>query len=405
MPRVLYVTEVFPWVTQTFTTAEVQGLLTEDIDVVCVSLRDPNLSAIDSDAVALLSRTKRLPAPQELRFWRLVARSVFAHPAMALEELAAASTARGLIRTTWKERLRTVLAVLRGLALGQTAARFDVIHAEFANDAATAAMVAARQARKPFTFKSHSSFNPYLLPRKTAAASSIFLATLFDRAAYFPDVESRKLVVNRCGVPARRLAERPAARRSATIVSVGTLSAKKGHEILISALGLLARNGTDVTCTIVGDGPLKKRLENAVSRLGLGSSVKFVPYVPNEQVWAYYEAARICCLPCVVTEAGDRDGLPVALIEGMAAGCICVSTPVSGVPELIEDCETGLLAVPGDPKSLAHQLERALLDDALGRHLVARGQARVRAAFNLDENVSAMASAFREIASAGSAGT
>jgi glycosyltransferase involved in cell wall biosynthesis len=87
-------------------------------------------------------------------------------------------------------------------------------------------------------------------------------------------------------------------------------------------------------------------------------------------------------MPSVVTGRGDRDGIPVVLMEAMASGTPVVSTQVSGIPELVEDGVTGLLAPPGDAVALADCLERMLADPGLRRRLAIAGRGRVELEFD-----------------------
>jgi len=93
-------------------------------------------------------------------------------------------------------------------------------------------------------------------------------------------------------------------------------------------------------------------------------------------------AASIFALPSVVTTSGDRDGIPVSLMEAMAAGTPVVSTRVSGIPELIEDGREGLLVPERDALALAAALERLLDEPALGPRLALAARARVEREFD-----------------------
>jgi glycosyltransferase involved in cell wall biosynthesis len=85
----------------------------------------------------------------------------------------------------------------------------------------------------------------------------------------------------------------------------------------------------------------------------------------------------------VVTRRGDRDGIPVALMEAMASGTPVVSTWVSGIPELIEDGVSGLLAPPADAAALADCLERLLEDPLLASRLAQRARQTVEREFEI----------------------
>jgi glycosyltransferase involved in cell wall biosynthesis len=101
-------------------------------------------------------------------------------------------------------------------------------------------------------------------------------------------------------------------------------------------------------------------------------------------------------LPSVVTSRGDRDGIPVALMEAMAMGLPVVSTRVSGIPELIEHGSSGLLAEPGDAKELAHCIERLIADPASAREMAGLARRTVERDFDVAIEAGKLLSAIRQ---------
>jgi glycosyltransferase involved in cell wall biosynthesis len=97
----------------------------------------------------------------------------------------------------------------------------------------------------------------------------------------------------------------------------------------------------------------------------------------------------------VVDRRGQMDGVPVALMEALACGVPTVSTRLSGIPELVRDGETGLLAEPGDPASLADAIERTLADPAAAEARAAAGRKLVEAEFDIRASGRRMAELFR----------
>nr|MBA2442459.1 glycosyltransferase [Rubrobacter sp.] len=91
---------------------------------------------------------------------------------------------------------------------------------------------------------------------------------------------------------------------------------------------------------------------------------------------------------------GNRDGLPTVLLEAMALGTPCVSTDVTGIPEVLRDGETRLVAIQHDPVSLAAALERLLADAALRNRLAARARLLVEAEFDVERNAASLREVF-----------
>jgi len=105
-------------------------------------------------------------------------------------------------------------------------------------------------------------------------------------------------------------------------------------------------------------------------------------------------AADLFVLPSRIAEDGDRDGLPNVLMEAQSQALACLSTAVSGVPELIEDGVTGALVPPDDPAALAEALARLIGDPALRARLAAAGQDHLRAHFGQDAGLDRLAAMF-----------
>ena len=170
--------------------------------------------------------------------------------------------------------------------------------------------------------------------------------------------------------------------RRISIVTVGRLDPIKGFDVLVDALAELKRRGRRVRCQIIGEGPLRGELQARVDRQGLSELVALVGARAQAEVGAALRAATIFTLPSLIAPSGDRDGIPVSLMEAMAAGAPVVSTRVSGIPELIEDEREGLLVAPQDSRALAEALARLLDDVALRRRLAVAARAKIEREFD-----------------------
>ncbi|HKB15288.1 MAG TPA: glycosyltransferase, partial [Planctomycetota bacterium] len=169
-------------------------------------------------------------------------------------------------------------------------------------------------------------------------------------------------------------AERPG---RGVLLSACRLVEKKGLRDLVPALARLAQRGVPFRWIAAGEGPERASLEALVARHGLEKRVEFLGPVPNDRVRELLLRSDLAVLPCVVAASGDRDGIPTFLLEAMLCGVPVVTTPVSGIPELVVDGETGFLARPGEPESLAEAIERALRDRLLADRVAARARKRV----------------------------
>lgn len=165
------------------------------------------------------------------------------------------------------------------------------------------------------------------------------------------------------------------------ILSVGRAVEKKGYDTLLEALALLP--GDLAWCfEHIGGGEELKRLKALAQRLGLEGRVSWKGALAQEEVLEHYRSADIFALACRITADGDRDGLPNVLVEAASQRLACVSTDISGVPELLSSDETGLLIPSENPTALAQALERLIRDPVLRARLGDAAERRVRSNFD-----------------------
>lgn len=174
------------------------------------------------------------------------------------------------------------------------------------------------------------------------------------------------------------------------LVSAARLVPKKGLHILPPALAQLRARGIPFRWLIAGDGPERERLQALVSEHGIADAVEFLGPVGNDEVRRRLLHADAAVLPCVVASDGERDGIPIFLTEAMALGVPVVTTPVSGIPELIEDGVNGLLASPGSAAALAAKLQQLLADSPGARAIGQRGRATVQAKLDVRDAANAL---------------
>jgi glycosyltransferase involved in cell wall biosynthesis len=177
------------------------------------------------------------------------------------------------------------------------------------------------------------------------------------------------------------------------LLSVGRLVAKKGYEDLLSALASLP---TDLEWRFIhiGGGALSHALKSQAESLGLTGRIEWRGALAQPEVLDAYRAADLFILASKIGRDGDQDGLPNVLIEAQSQRLACVSTNVSGIPELIDHGTTGLLTPPGNPALLAQALKALIRDPARRAQLGAAGERRVRLLFSMGAGVDALAERF-----------
>jgi glycosyltransferase involved in cell wall biosynthesis len=151
------------------------------------------------------------------------------------------------------------------------------------------------------------------------------------------------------------------------VISVGRLEPEKNYPVLVRAVAELAAGHPQVRCLLVGEGALGDELAAMVKRTGLGDVVKLAGR--RNDIPDLLGAADAFVL------ASSKEGLPVSLLEAMAAGKAVVVTAVGGMPEVIHHGENGLVVPPGDSAALAGALERLLEDSGARAGMAGRAQA------------------------------
>jgi glycosyltransferase involved in cell wall biosynthesis len=282
-------------------------------------------------------------------------------------------------------------------------AAIDHVHAHFATAAARLASLARLMDGPTYSVTAHAKD---IYHRDVAGeslrerlAEATFVATVSEaNATYLSSLlDARRPSVVHNAVDLRRLgAPEEDGREPDVVLTVARLIEKKGLGDLVAACGILVRRGLPLRLEVVGDGPLRDRLEAEARRERV--LVVFRGAVPNEQVLDRYRRATVFCLPCVVAKSGDRDGLPTSVLEAMALGLPVVTTSLNGLAEAVLHERTGLIVPDRDPTSLADALERLLGDRDLRERLSHDARSHVEEHFALDRSVLLLRSLFPEAA-------
>lgn len=173
------------------------------------------------------------------------------------------------------------------------------------------------------------------------------------------------------------------------ILCVGRLEPAKGQAILVQAVASLRKNGMPVRVTFAGDGPDRERLQCAAYQLGIESDCRFLGEVNPEKVRDLYEDADVFVLPSFA------EGIPVVLMEAMSMEVPCITTRITGIPELIESGSQGLLVAPSDVKGLVDAIEALWEGPELRRQVAIAGRRKVESAFNLKQNMARLGAIFQ----------
>jgi colanic acid/amylovoran biosynthesis glycosyltransferase len=329
------------------------------------------------------------PALLDARQLGAALRVVLARAPRVLRTLAGLHRAAG--RSPWAH-LRVLAVTPKALAAGDRLARAGVqrIHAHFAMQTADCAAIAGAVAGIPFSFTAHAydiySRRPRLrnatLGWKLRHAAQAF--TVNDYAAarlrrHLPASEAARVQTAYVGIPLDlfRAEPPPPVTDGLRLLCVARFQEKKGLDTLVAAMALLRDAGVPCRLRLFGDGPLRPALAAQITARAAADVVDLGGPIAQEEVAEQMKACHAFVMPCREDATGDMDGIPTVFMEAMATGRPVVSCPVSGIPELVRDAETGLLVPSNDPVALAGAIRRLADDGALRVRLGRQARALV----------------------------
>jgi colanic acid/amylovoran biosynthesis glycosyltransferase len=384
--RIAYLTGEYPRATDTFIQREVMTLREKGVDVQTFSVRRPG----DEHLVGLEQKAERdrtfyiLPInPITLLLIHLTLFATSPKRYLRAGKLAWTTRQQGIKGTLYQ----LFYFLEAGILAKQIQDRqIQLLHNHLADSSCTVAMLAAELGGFPYSFTIHGPyifFEPYRwrLDKKIENALFVVCISHFCRSQamiFAPFEKWERMHIIHCGVNPDLFKLVSHDQPSKRLLYVGRLATNKGLPILLQSLVSLKSSHPDLVLTVVGDGAERKALEAMTEKLGLKEQVKFVGYRSQAEVREHLQHTDIFVLPSFA------EGVPVVLMEAMAAGVPAIATQIAGIGELIEDGISGFLVPPGDPSSLASRIEQLLADNRLRAQFGTCGRQKVEAEFNLN---------------------
>lgn len=386
--RIGYFTNQYPGGSHTFIRREIRAMEALGVDVVRFALRPINPANpvgepdarrghvrfaifaaeagrpgfVDDQDKVEAAKTHFILQANPIEFFRCCARTVIKRP------LATISVIREAVQMGRRSDvgvLRHLLYVLEAVVLGDWCQSEGVqhLHAHFGTNSAAIAMFASRLSGIPYSFTAHGSEEfikaPLLsLDRKLDYATVAVCVSSFGRSQlmrWSPPDYWHKIAVVHCGLDSTFLqkpVEAPSSRPR--LVCVGRLDENKGQLVLVAAARRLLEQGVPCEIVLVGNGTMRRDVENAIRQAELENSIKITGWVTGDRVTAEIEAARALVLPSFT------ENMPVVIMEAMARGRPIISTYIGGIPELVQVGKTGWLVPAGDDVALAQAMREAL---------------------------------------------
>ena len=382
--RLAYMTGEYPRATDTFIRREVAALraLGHTVETFAVR-RPPDKQMTAADVVAERDRTFYVLSAGAAAMAAAHIRLLLTSPGRYLAGIKAALAIRppGLKATL---RQLAYFAEAGVVARRMRRLRLQHLHNHFANSSGSVATIAAALGGFTFSLTMHGPAEFYepkywFVGEKVRRALFVNCISYFCRSqvmVFAPPAQWDRLHVIHCGVDPDTFATHSDVVGN-RLLYVGRLAAVKGLPILLRALATIATDHPAVTLDVAGDGPDRAMLTELAASLGVADRVRFLGYQSESQVRDLLRQTDVFVM------ASFAEGLPVVLMEAMAAGTPVVATRVAGVSELVDDGRSGLLVPPADPDALAAAVGRLLGDAELRRRLAAAGRAMVQREFDL----------------------
>lgn len=404
MGAVAVVLKGYPRLSETFIAQEIRALEMRGLDILIYSLRPPREDGrhpIHSEIVAPV-----IYLPERLRD----------APGRVIKALLARSVSQGFARAAiaWVRDLAYDFSLDRIRRFGQGAVmaqeldrKVDRLYAHFLHTPASVTRYASLMTGLPWSCSAHARDIWTIGDReKSIKLDDVEWLVTCTEAGYrhltdlarHPDKVAlvyHGIDLSRFAPPERSGSDRDGADPSAPVelLSVGRPVEKKGYDILLDALATLPKD-LHWRFRHIGQGALLDSLKSQAERLGIETKIDWSGALSQDQVIAAYRAADLFILPCRVAADGDRDGLPNVLLEAQSQGLACLSTNISGIPELIDDDRNGCLVRPDDMSALAAALETLIRTPDMRQRFAAQGLAKVTQSFSHTRDIDQLAVRF-----------
>lgn len=398
--KIAYLLNSYPMPSHSFIRREIHALARRGVEVHRFAMRGERAALVDAGDIAEHDLTEHVLAAGVPRLLLAALRQVLHRPrtGFAAFRLAAATglrSDRGVARhLIYLVEACHVAQRCRVLGIGH-------LHAHFGTNAATVAMLVRALGGPSYSFTAHGpeEFDDPLglgLGEKIRRAAFTIAVSSFGRSqlcrwADYADWE--RIHVVHCGIePSLFTAPAPLPDAGIRLVSIGRLVAQKGQLLLVAALARARATHPALHLTLVGDGEMRGEIEAAVRAHAMADRVTITGWVDEARVRAELAGAHALVMPSFA------EGLPMVVMEAMAAGRPVIATYVAGIPELVQNGETGWLVPAGDVTALAEAI-RALAETPRDRlaAMARAGRARVLRRHDIDREAERLAGLFAEV--------
>lgn len=353
--KLAYILNTYPQRSHSFIRREIAALERQGMQVFRFAMRPADGPLVDPLDLAEADKTEHVLTIGALGLFAAMFRTLCASPRLWLRTFGLAFRTGSRSDTGI---LRHLIYFAEACHVARRCADEGVghLHAHFGTNAATVAMLAGALSGRPYSFTVHGpeEFDKpqaLCLDEKMRRAAFTVAISHFGRSQLCRWVEHPvwpRIKVVHCGIePAAFADPAPLPGRPTRIVAIGRFVEQKGHLGLIDAMAKVAERAPEVQLVLVGDGEMRAEIEAAIDAKGLRSRIEITGWADETRVRAELAAAHALVMPSFA------EGLPMVVMEAMAAARPVIATYIAGTPELVQSGETGWLVPAGDAQALA----------------------------------------------------
>lgn len=383
--RIAYLTGQYPRATDTFIQREVTALRDAGVHVQTFSIRKPPEGEnVGPEQRAERDRTRYILPPSVLNLIAVGFRLKLGSPGRYFRALRLALSTR---QPGIKGLIYAMAYLMEAGLIADTMRKEKLthLHNHFGDSSCTVAMLASELGGFTFSFSLHGPgifFEPYRWRLDEKLKRALFVSNIshFCRSQamiFCPPEKWDRLHIIHCGVDPSLFKPATHTGQGTRLLTVGRMASVKGMPILLEAIKQLQKDHPDLKLMVVGDGPERADFERRAKQLGISDQVEFVGYQSQAEVRERLAEADVFVLPSFA------EGVPVVLMEAMAAGVPVVTTRIAGVAELVDHDHSGLLVPPGDTHALANAIDTLLTNPSKRTAFGHAGHQKVSAEFNI----------------------
>lgn len=405
-PVLLYIGSKLPCISETFVYNEILNLQERGWTVYAASIHEPDLDFGDLKVETMALDSIKIYPQGLFGITKNVIKETFSNPKTVFATIGTSikTIVKNRNELSFGQAIKFLVQTIAAISIADKVRSCSIthIHSHFAHVPTSIAMILSKHLSIPFSFTGHAvdlfSESCLLKEKLQRAAFCVCISNwhkeFYKSIFHLPDDQ---LPVIRCGIDTETFFSK---KESTTddeeirIISVSRLVPKKGVDLLVKALEKVDFGKRKWSCQIIGDGPEKKRLEELVAQSKYSRNIHILGSLPNETVRDMLQHSNIFVLPCRIDEEGNRDGIPVAIMEAMSCENAVISGDLPPFHELIEHGVSGFITKLGDSDEISQYIEKLVNNSHLCKQLGHAGRKRIVEEFSSELNIQRLQTSF-----------